>query len=173
MVAVDNVTKWVETEALAIAGAADVAKFFVEQVVLRHGAPKALTSDQGKCFIGKIMQNVLEELETNHQTTTAYHPQANGLVERLNHTFADMMSMYVSSDHKDWDETLKFVTFAYNTSRQETTGRTPFFLMHGREALLPIDVALGADPNGAYNEEGWDPESARDTLARTQRMVGT
>ncbi|KZR95539.1 Uncharacterized protein APZ42_010697, partial [Daphnia magna] len=67
-------------------------------------------------------QKVLQALETNHRTTTAYRPQANGLVERLNHTLADMLSMYVSSDHKNWDESLPFVTFAYNTSRHESTG---------------------------------------------------
>ncbi|KZR99340.1 Uncharacterized protein APZ42_004828, partial [Daphnia magna] len=71
----------------------------------------------------------------------------NGLVERLNLTLADMLSMYVSSDHKDWDESLPFVTFAYNTSRHESTGRTPFYLVYGREAVLPIDGALNADPN--------------------------
>ncbi len=94
-----------------------------------------------------MMQRVLAAMETNHQTTTAYHPQANGLVERLNHTLADMLSMYVSKDHKDWDSTLPFVRFAYNTSRQETTGRSPFYLMHGRNPVLPVDAIFGADPD--------------------------
>ncbi|KZS08016.1 Uncharacterized protein APZ42_028148 [Daphnia magna] len=51
------------------------------------------------------------------------------------------------SDHEDWDESLPFVTFAYDTSRHESTGRTPFYLVYGREAVLPIDGALNADPN--------------------------
>jgi hypothetical protein len=92
-------------------------------------------------------KSILAAMETNHRTTTAYHPQANGLVERLNHTLADILSMYVSRDHKDWDSTLPFVRFAYNTSKQETTGKSPFFLMHGRHPVLPIDAIFGANPD--------------------------
>ncbi|KZR95607.1 Uncharacterized protein APZ42_010569, partial [Daphnia magna] len=109
VVAVDYVTKWVETRALPSADASEVADFLVKFVLLRHGAPCQLTTDQGRCFTAEVPQKVLQALETNHRTTTAYRPQANGLVERLNHTLADMLSMYVSSDHKDWDESLPLV----------------------------------------------------------------
>lgn len=61
------------------------------------------------------------------------HPQANKQFERINHTLFAMFSMYVSKNITDWDQPLPYVTFAYSTSRKETTGRTPFFLMHGRE----------------------------------------
>ncbi len=147
IVAVDYVTKWAEAVALPVAGAKQVAEFFVQEILLRHGAPRKLTTDQGKCFVATMMQRVLTAMETNHRTTTAYHPQANGLVERLNHTLADMLSMYVSRDHKDWDVTLPFVRFAYNTSRQETTGKSPFYLMHGRHPVLPVDAIFGANPD--------------------------
>jgi hypothetical protein len=43
-------------------------------------------------------------LQTNHFVTNAYHPKFNGLVERFNHTFGEMLSMYVSSCHDDWDD---------------------------------------------------------------------
>ena len=105
--------------------------------------PHYSSTDQGKCFIAELTQRVMAAFETNHKTTTAYHPQSNGQVERINHNLADMLSMFVSADHSDWDELLPFITFAYNTSRQETTGRTPFYLLHGREAVLPIDASLG------------------------------
>ncbi|KAI9550279.1 hypothetical protein GHT06_004904 [Daphnia sinensis] len=60
-----------------------------------------------------------------------------------------MLSMYVSSCHDDWDDIVDFMVFAYNTSRQETTGLTPFYLLYGREAVLPVDVTLGNNPNPA------------------------
>ena len=61
--------------------------------------------------------------------------------------------MYVSSFHDDRDEVEDFVVFAYNTSRQETTGLTPFYLVYGREAMLPIDVSLGSNPNSVAKSE--------------------
>ena len=55
--------------------------------------------------------------------------------------------MYVSSTHKDWDEAIDFVTFYYNTRRQESTGFSPFYIVYGREPLLSIDVALEKNQN--------------------------
>jgi transposase InsO family protein len=49
--------------------------------------------------VARMMQGILQVLQTNHRTTTAYHQQTNGQVERLNHTFADMLSMYMNADH--------------------------------------------------------------------------
>ncbi|GFS70093.1 transposon Ty3-I Gag-Pol polyprotein [Trichonephila clavipes] len=50
--------------------------------------------------------------------------------------------MYVDVEQKNWDEILPFVTFAYNTAKQETTGFTPFYLLHGREAETTLDTML-------------------------------
>lgn len=86
-------------------------------------------------------------MQTNHLITTASHPQCNGLVERFNHTFAEMFSMFVNSSHSNWDDVIDHVVFAYNTSRQASTGMTPFLMLYGREAVLPIDFALGNSPN--------------------------
>ena len=147
IVAVDYLTKWVITKAVPTADSKELVNFLVHRVVLQHGAPTFLISDRGKCLTSSFSKQLYDVLQTNHLTTTAYHPQCNGLVERFNHTFAEMLSMYVSSSHNDWDETIDFVTFAYNTSRQESTGYTPFYLLYGREAVLPVDVALGNDPN--------------------------
>ena len=89
-------------------------------------------------------------MEVDHRTITPYHPQANGLVERLNYTLADRLSMYVNSKHTDWDEILPYITFAYNTSRQGSTGKTPFYLIYGREARLPMDKKMEVSASGDY-----------------------
>ena len=48
--------------------------------------------------------------------------------------------MYVNDSHKDWDLILPYVGFAYNTTKQESTGFSPFYLLYGREAKLPLDM---------------------------------
>ena len=78
--AVDYLTKWVETAALPDGTAGQAARFFVEHIVFRHGAPKALVSDNGRNFVAEMMENVLRLMETNHKTNSKYHPQANVLV---------------------------------------------------------------------------------------------
>ncbi|GBL76884.1 hypothetical protein AVEN_12568-1 [Araneus ventricosus] len=78
--------------------------------------------------------------------TTAYHPQTNGLTERFNKTLADMLSMYVRVEQKDSDEILPFVTFAYNTAKQDTTGFTPFYLIHGPDTETTLDIMFQIFP---------------------------
>ena len=66
--------------------------------------------------------------------------QANGLTERFNQTLQSMLRKYIQ-DHKDrWDEYIDTCIFAYNTSRQESTLYTPFEIMFGRKALLPVEL---------------------------------
>ncbi len=151
IIAVDYLTKWVIAKAIPTATSKEVVEFFVRRIVLQHGAPINVISDRGKCLTSNFTKELFRALQSNHLVTTAYHPQCNGLVERFNHPFAEMISMFVNSKHSNWDDVIDHVVFAYNTSKQESTGKTPFLLVYGREALLPIDAALGNNPNPDAN----------------------
>ncbi|GFY55835.1 transposon Ty3-I Gag-Pol polyprotein [Trichonephila inaurata madagascariensis] len=86
---------------------------------------------------------------SKHRKSTGYHPQTNRLTERFNKTVADMLSMYINVEQTNWDEILPFVTFAYNTVKQETTGYTPFYLLHGREAETKLDTVFSYIADGS------------------------
>ncbi|GFV84864.1 retrovirus-related Pol polyprotein from transposon 412 [Trichonephila clavipes] len=140
-------TRYAITKALPTAEVAEVAKFLLEEIVLRHGAPRVIITDRGDVFRSRLVSSLVDLCNIDHRFTTAYHPQTNGLTERFNKTLADMLSMYVDVEQKNWDEILPFVTFAYNTAKQETTGFTPFYLLHGREAETTLDTMLPFCPN--------------------------
>ncbi|UYV71271.1 hypothetical protein LAZ67_8002457 [Cordylochernes scorpioides] len=153
IVLTDYYTRYAETKAVSEATVKEVSTFSIEQIFLRHGAPRFLISDRVKhCF------------------TTSYHPQTNGLTERLNRTLINMISMYVNTDQKNWDEILPFVTHAYNTTIQETTGYSPFFLLFGREPMsLLDDDNIPIDSNMNDNDEYI--ENYLDKIARTRQVV--
>ncbi|KAM7293826.1 DDE-type integrase/transposase/recombinase [Ixodes scapularis] len=96
--------------------------------------------------MAQLTQEILRLNYTSHRCTMAYHQRTNGLTERLNKTIADIISMYVDVEHKTWDEVLPYVTFAYNTAVQETTGMTPFQLVHGRKVTTMLDAKLPHEP---------------------------
>lgn len=137
LVFVDHLTRYAEAFPMADQRAETVARVFVEGVILRHGVVKQLLTDQGSNFTGKLMSEVYACLGVKKLQTTAYHPQCNGAVERLNQTVIGMLSHYVSRDQRDWDLWLPFALFAYNTAVHEGTRESPFFLLHGREAVVP------------------------------------
>ena len=138
----DYYTRWPEAFALPSIEAPRIAELLVNEIVARHGAPRALLSDRGPNFMASIVKEVCKLLNTRRLHTTAYHPQTDGLVERFNGTLAEALSMYVSTNQKDWDKHLPLVLFAYRVSLNATTGESPFYLLYGREPRLPIDAAL-------------------------------
>ncbi|SCV66471.1 Integrase core domain protein [Anaplasma phagocytophilum] len=140
VVAIDHLTRYAETAPLISATAQEIAQFFLSSIVLRHGAPRFLLSDRGTAFLSALVQEVLAASRVIHQLTSAYHPQTNGLTERFNRTLSQMVSMYISNDHRNWHSILPFITFAYNTSVQSTTRFSPFFLVYGRDVSYTIDT---------------------------------
>lgn len=83
--------------------------------------------------------------------TSAYHPQSNGLDERFNQTLERALQKTVNEQQDDWDEAIDDILFAYRTSVHATTKYSPFYLMFGRQARLPIEIEL--DNEAGSNEE--------------------
>ena len=138
----DYLTKWPEAFAVPDIEAVTIAELLVDQIISRHGAPRALLSDRGTNFLSKLVSEVCKLIDTKKVNTTAYHPQTDGLVERFNGTLAQSLSMYTSANQKDWDVYIPSVLFGYRVSPHPATGDTPFYLLYGREPRLPVDVTL-------------------------------
>ena len=75
---------------------------------------------------------------TQHRISSVYHPQTNGLDERMNQTVAKQLVKYINEQETDWDEHLEEFLFSYRASVHASTRCTPFYLMFGREAILYI-----------------------------------
>jgi hypothetical protein len=106
-----------------------------------YGIPTQILSDRGTNFQAMVMHELCELLDIRQTRTTAYHPQTDGISERLMRTIKPMIAAYLKSDKQDdWDENLHALTFAYNTARHETTRHTPFYLMYMRHPKIPMDL---------------------------------
>ena len=80
---VDRVTRWPEAIPLASTNTKDVADAFLSGWITRYGLPSDVSSDRGPQFMSLLWQDLSDLLGTKLHHTTAYHPQANGLVERF------------------------------------------------------------------------------------------
>ena len=135
-------TKWTEAFAVKNPDALTTAKLFVEEVLCSHSAPPALLSDRRKNFLSKVVKDVCQLVNTAKVNKTSYHPVCDGLVERFNHTFTKIISMYVLEHQKDWGHFIPYALFAFRTAVQASTNEKPFYLMYGRDPHLPIDTTL-------------------------------
>eukprot|EP00731_Ephydatia_muelleri_P024551 Em0016g822a len=129
----DYFTKWVESFPIPNMEAKTIANMFVGHFVSRFGAPDVLHTDQGRNFESALFKEVCLLLGVHKTRTTPYHPQSDGIAAR--------------EDEQNWDLCIPTVMLAYRTSVQESTGCTPYFLLFGREARLPVDVMFGLPPS--------------------------
>jgi hypothetical protein len=75
---------------------------------------------------------------------SAYNPRGNGTIERLHKTMSQGLSKYVNSSGTDWYTLIPFYMMAYRETPHGTHGFSPFYLLHGREMVLPTSEALKA-----------------------------
>eukprot|EP00731_Ephydatia_muelleri_P025679 Em0017g762a len=139
----DYFTKWTEAFPMSDMEAGTVAKLFVNEFVVRYGAPACLHTDQGRNFESNLVKEICRLLGIVKTRTTPYHSQSDGMIERFNRTLISMLKRATIDAERDWDLKLPCLMMAYSTSIHETTKATPFSVMFGREVQLPIDIMFG------------------------------
>ena len=103
------------------------------------GAPAYLVSDQGKAFTGHLIMNLCELYGVQKLRTSPYHAQTNGQVERMNQTIIRMIGKLEQDKKARWSEHLPEMLAAYNGTHSAVTGYSPYFLLFGRKARMPVD----------------------------------
>jgi hypothetical protein len=111
-------------------------------VVCRFGMPKSLISDHGKNYKSALFAQLCKLCQIRTCNSTFYHPEGNGLVERMNKTIKQILTMYVNATHTNWDVHLQSSVSAYNTSIQASTGYSPYEVLFGRRPVVLADVVL-------------------------------
>ena len=145
LVVTDHFTKYALAVPTKNQTAKVVADALWENLISHYGWPERLHSDQGTDFESKVIAELCKLGNIKKSRTTPYHPQGNP-VERFNRTLLNMLGTLHESQKREWRKYVKPLTHAYNCTVNETTGYSPYFLMFGRHARLPIDVAFGTDP---------------------------
>lgn len=133
----EYMTKNAEARALPNKTADELAEFFYEDIICRHGTPAKCTTDHGGEFEGAF-QDLLERCHIDHRLSSPYHPQANGLTERFNQTLGRALKKMVGQYPEFWDKHIPTILLGYRGSIQASTKFSPFYLMHGREMVLPV-----------------------------------
>jgi hypothetical protein len=118
--------------------AMEFADLFLANVFRLHGLPDSFVSDRGTQFNNDFFNALCHRLQVRHHMSTAYHPQSNGQTERTNRTIEDMLRHFVSPTQHDWHKHLPLIEFAINSSYNESTQSTPFYLMYGCHPMTPL-----------------------------------
>ena len=158
--------------------AVELADVFLREWVARFGMPSTLVSDRDTRFTSKFWEGFWKIMGTKLAMSTAYHPQTDGQTERANRTILEMLRAVVSPRLDDWDTKLPQVCIAYNNSVNAATGVSPFKVVLGHEARMPIDLAFQTQSDVALVQdkaELWKQtmEGVKTNLLKSQERMKT
>ena len=110
-----------------------VIKIFLDHFIYKYGICETLLTDRGANLCSEYSEGVYKSLGIKHKTTTAYHPECNGQVENFNKFITTCVAIHRNLPEVDWDDCLADVVYAYNTAPNDTTKKSPYFLVFGVE----------------------------------------
>lgn len=146
LVMIDLFTSWVEAAPLKTITAEEVCDVFFKEIVTRHGCPSEVLTDRGTQFTSDLFQLLCRRLGIKALKISALHPQTNGKCERFNGFLKKALALVVDKDQSNWDLLVDCVLFAYRTTLNARINEIPFYLIYGRDPVLPVDLAFGLDP---------------------------
>ncbi|KAL0430421.1 UNVERIFIED_CONTAM: hypothetical protein Sradi_0668100 [Sesamum radiatum] len=140
IVAVDYFSKWVEAEALSKITEKEVMKFAWKNIVCRFGIPRAFVMDNGTQFQGAKLRQWCEELKIKQYYTSVATPQSNGQTEVTNRIILQSLKTRLEEAKGNWVDELPGVLWAYRTTPRRSTRESPFSLVYGTEAVVPVEI---------------------------------
>ena len=110
------------------------------QALIRHwiskfDVPGDITSDRGRQFTSQLWQDLNRLLGIASHNTTAYHAQANGLIERMHRQLKAALECRLKGTN--WMNELPMVMLGIRTAWREDINCSPAQLVYGTDLHLP------------------------------------
>ena len=148
---VDRFTRWPEAYPIPNITALTVAKIFFTQYISRFGVPLTITTDQGSQFESKLFNELIKFLGSHRIHTTPYHPQSNGMVERLHRQLKT--ALLARCNTQNWSEEIPIILLGFRTSIKEDLKCTAAELVYGQSLRLPGEILVHNNKNITDNNE--------------------
>lgn len=149
---VDRSSRWVEAIPLLSITAEAVADAFICGWIARFGVPDHITSDRGTQFCSAIWAILARRLGYNHHFTTAYHPQSNGMVERVHRQIKEALKARGAGS--DWPSHLPWVLLGLRSAPKEDSNISSAEILYGAPLVLPGQVGgVPETPAAVFSEK--------------------
>ncbi|GBN45416.1 hypothetical protein AVEN_8262-1, partial [Araneus ventricosus] len=136
LTSVDRFTRWPEAFPLPNQSASTVAEVLFSGWISRFGVSDAITTDQGQNFESDLFHALEKFLGIRKQSTTAYHPAANGIVERFHRQLKAALKCSLESTEK-WIQKLPTILLGIRTALKEDIGSSAAELIYGTNLRYP------------------------------------
>jgi hypothetical protein len=117
-----------------------IAEFLYDEILMNYGTPFEVFTDRGSAFLSEAVSEFEKIQRIRHFASTAYHPQTNGMIERMHSMLGHAITTLTEGRPERWDEYLKQSIFAIRVRRHAVTKHSPFYLLYGVHPRIPGDT---------------------------------
>jgi hypothetical protein len=141
---IDRHTRWIEAVPVPNMEASTCADAFIAGWVSRFGVPATVTSDRGRQFTSAIWEVLCRRLGIHHVTTTAYHPQSNGMIERAHRQIKDALRSRAAGDK--WTTHLPWILLGLWVAPKDDSNTSSAELVFGCRITVPGQFLDSPEP---------------------------
>ena len=176
LTSIDRFSRFIHLIPVQNITAENIAHAFRAEYLLKYGTPKQVLSDRGSQFTGSIFNILCTLFGIDRVFTTAYHPETNGMIERMHRYLKErlrVIAMQYNLDfikYHDWDDYLAEIEFSYNNTPHTATKRAPYEIVHGHILKTPIDRIFAQNVDKAVENTVNTMNSSSATLKLPQKV---
>lgn len=141
LVTINYFTQWVEVVSYANVTRQVVTRFIKKKIICRYDIPNKIITINGSNLNNKMMKELCKSFKIEHHKSSPYRMEMNGVVEAENKNIKTIIQKMVKT-YKDWHNMFPFALHGYRSPVCTSTWATPFSLVYGIEAVLPIKVRI-------------------------------
>ena len=167
---IDRFSRWPAAIPLKDISTESVINALSHGWISSFGIPKIITTDRGSQFSSSVWTQLMETWGIQHKMTTAYHPEANGMVERFHRRLKESLMAICDDDRNAWFWKLPMALLAIRTTLKPDIDASPADLVYGEGLAVPGDLLppLPDDNNDLNRQQRNTAASLRLEVERLQ-----
>ena len=150
---VDRFSRWPAAIPLKDINTETVINALAHGWIGAFGIPETITTARGSQFTSAVWAQLLETWGIRHSMTTAYHPEANGLVERLHRRLKESLMAICGEDTHLWFSKLPMALLSIRTTLKPDIEASPAELVYGEGLAVPGDLLPEFPSNAGTNQQ--------------------
>jgi len=140
IVAIKYFTKWIEVESFVQITTHRVQHFVWKNIVCRFRILRHLVSHNGTQFASQQLGKLCTELGMKQVFASIEHLQTKGQAESANRVLLRGLKKCLEKAKGNWSNEILRILWSYYSTPQLTTKETPFSLVYGLDAMIPIEI---------------------------------
>lgn len=147
----DDLTKFSQARPIVNHEALTIAEELYNFIMI-FGIPKSILTDNSTDFTSNIIKELNKLFKIRHVTSSVYHPQTNGALERSHSTLKDYLKNFINKEQNNWDIYVPSAMFCYNTSIHSSTHFSPYELIFGNKSDTPSTITQKPEFKYTYED---------------------